>query len=120
SDAKVVPIAAKAVEAAPAVDEAPPKDAGPIGEFDITFYYVTSEEEVDAKIAQQQSKAANDNASTESASTESEGELAAVAPEEAPREIVPLYETKTCAVLAEVDKEFAKALTLQGTGRLKD
>jgi len=121
SDAKVAPAPAKVIEAAvPIVEEAPPKDAGPIGEFDITFYYVTSEEEVAARIAKQ-AKAANDNASADVESNGAEGELAAVTPEEpAPREMVPLYETKTCAILAEVDKEFAKALALQGTGRLKD
>jgi 3D (Asp-Asp-Asp) domain-containing protein len=43
-----------------------------------------------------------------------------VAPELPPREIVPLYEARTCNVLAEVDREFAKSLALQGTGRLKD
>jgi 3D (Asp-Asp-Asp) domain-containing protein len=33
---------------------------------------------------------------------------------------VSLYETRTCNVLAEVDREFAKSLALQGTGKLKD
>lgn len=121
SDAKVAPPpAAKVVEApAPAAVEEPARDPGPIGEFDITFYYVTSEEEVAAKIAKQQAaaQAANDNALAEG--SDAPPELAAITPEP-PREIVPLYEVRTCAVLAEVDKEFAKALALQGTGRLKD
>src|SRR5690606_2861931 len=54
SDAKVAP-AAKVVQVAPApIEPAPPRETGPIGKFDITFYYVTSEEEVEAKIAKQQ------------------------------------------------------------------
>lgn len=125
SDAKTAaPVAAKVVEAvSPAVEVEPEKDTRPIGEFDITFYYVTSEEEIAAKIAKQQAEAvaANDNAVAEAGSSSEDGELASVVPAELPpREIVPLYETKTCDVLAEVDKEFAKSLTLQGTGKLRD
>lgn len=121
SDAKNAKrVAAKMVEAVPApVEVEPKKDAGPIGEFDITFYYVTSEEEIAAKIAKQQAEAvaANDNADAEPGSAE----LASVAPPEPPpREIVPLYESRTCEVLAEVDREFAKSLALQGTGKLRD
>lgn len=118
SDAKAsAPVAAKVVEAVPApVEVEPTKEAGPIGAFDITFYYVTSEEEIEAKIAKQQAAAANDNV-TEAGSTEL-GSI--VPPEPPPREIVPLYQSKTCDVLAEVDKEFAKSLALQGTGKLRD
>lgn len=114
SSAKVAPTPAAMVVEAPVAEPAP-KDDGPIGEFDITFYFVASEEDVAAKIAKKQAEAAakvaNDNVTTE---------LAAIAPEPPAREIVPLYDVRTCEVLAEVDKEFARQMTLQGTGRLKD
>lgn len=119
ANANVAPAMAVVVEAPPVVELAP-KEKGPIGEFDVTFYFVTSEEEVAAAIAKKQQRAANDNAATtDEAGTEST-ELATVAPELPEREVVPLYETKTCAVLAEVDKEFAVSLALQGTGKLRD
>jgi len=122
SDAKTAPpMAAKIVEAVPApVEVAPEKDPGPIGKFDITFYYVTSEEEIAAKIAKRQAEAAAANDNTVADPASETAELASVVPPEPPREIVPLYETKTCEVLAEVDKEFAKSLALQGTGKLRD
>ncbi len=116
SSAKVATAPAAMVVEAPAPVGAAPKTDGPIGEFDITFYYVTSEEEVAAKIAKQQAKAA---AANDNAETTADTDLASVAPLP-PREIVPLYETTTCELLAEVDKEFARQLALQGTGRLKD
>lgn len=115
--AAIAPAPAPVIVApAPIEKAAEPKDAGPIGEFDVTFYYVTSEEEVAATIAKKQAAAAaNSNVAA------GEGtELTGVTPEPPPREIVPLYEQKTCAVLAEVDKEFAVSLALQGTGRLMD
>ena len=118
SAAKVAPTPAPVV--APTVVEEPVKEPGPIGEFDITFYYVTSEEEIAAKIAKQAAEAANENAALHEANSAETTELASIAPEPPAREIVPLYETRTCNVLAEVDKEFAKSLALQGTGKLKD
>lgn len=115
SAAKVAP-PPPVVAAAPVVQAEPPAEPGPIGEFDITFYHVASEEEVAAKIAKQAAEAANENA----LATAEGVELTSVVPEPPPREIVPLYETRTCNVLAEVDKEFAKSIALQGTGKLKD
>ncbi len=97
--------------------EAEPKPPGPIGEFDITFYYVTSEEEIAAKIAKEAKEAANENAAL--AAAEGVDLASVIPPEPPPREIVPLYD-RTCNVLAEVDKEFFKSLAMQGTGRLKD
>jgi 3D (Asp-Asp-Asp) domain-containing protein len=85
-----------------------------LGTFDMTFYYVAGEEDVakraakKAKAAKAKAKPANDNGT--------ETELAAVAPVET----VTLYQGKTCAPIADVSKEFAAQLSLQGTGKLKD
>jgi 3D (Asp-Asp-Asp) domain-containing protein len=108
-----------AVAPAPVVDDTP-KEPQPIGEFDVTFYFVASEEDVTAAIEKKQQEAAAAAAADLAAANDGTTELAAVIPELPPREIVPLYEARTCNVLAEVDKEFAKSLALQGTGRLKD
>jgi 3D (Asp-Asp-Asp) domain-containing protein len=77
-----------------------------IGSFDITFYYVVGEEEIAAKRPKEPS-VANDNRT----------ELAAVA---ATPEMVTLYEPKSCQPIAEVSREFASQLQLQGTGKLRD
>jgi 3D (Asp-Asp-Asp) domain-containing protein len=71
----------------------------PLGNFNITFYYVIGEDEVKPKVA-------NDNK-----------ELTAIAT--AP-ETVTLYEPKACAPIADVTPEFAQQLALQGTGKLRD
>ena len=118
ASAHQAPVVAAAVAPAPPVDDTP-KEPQPIGEFDVTFYFVASEEDVSAAIEKRQREALAD-AGVAAAGEGGDTELAAVVPELPPREIVPLYEQKTCNVLAEVDKEFAKSLALQGTGRLKD
>jgi 3D (Asp-Asp-Asp) domain-containing protein len=79
-----------------------------LGRFDMTFYYVAGEEDTARASRRKKAKAANDNAQTE---------LAAVAPVE---ETVTIFEGKTCAPIADVSKEFAAQLSLQGTGKLKD
>lgn len=78
----------------PTVDE-----TKPLGQFNITFYYVIGEDEV--------GKPANDNA----AGTE----LAAV---DGSR--VTLYEAGSCSKIADVSAEFAQQLAIQGTGKLDD
>lgn len=75
----------------------------PLGQFSITFYYVIGEDEVVAK-----AKPANDN--------DADTELAAVAAEP---EVATLYDPK-CQAIADVSEDFAKALELQGTGKLRD
>lgn len=112
-----------------------PTDAGPqpLGEFNITFYYVIGEEEVAAKSAAKAAKAAklarvaNDNISATGANAGSnsgpdngstEVELTATTPPD----LVTLYSSASgsCEAISEVTKEFASQLELQGTGKLKD
>lgn len=94
------------------VDKA--EEPKPIGQFDITFYYVIGEEEV-AKLAAK--KAANENRTKRGdVITEGETELAAIAPPD----MVTLYEPKSCEVISEVTRDFAAQLELQGTGKLRD
>ncbi|HEY5951325.1 MAG TPA: 3D domain-containing protein [Kofleriaceae bacterium] len=87
-------------------------DMRPLGRFDITFYYVIGEEEV-ARMAAKKAQAANDNAMTGTSGTT---ELAAVAPPD----LVTIYEPKSCNVIADVTRDFAAQLELQGTGKLRD
>jgi 3D (Asp-Asp-Asp) domain-containing protein len=81
-----------------------PDEPRPIGQFNITFYYVIGEEEVVAKAATKE--AANENRN-----------LAATlggAPDK-----VTLY-TGKCEPITEVSNDFANQLALQGTGKLRD
>jgi 3D (Asp-Asp-Asp) domain-containing protein len=73
----------------------------PLGQFNITFYYVIGEDEVGKK------PAANDN--------HDETELTAIGD---PR--VTLFEAGSCKEIADVAPEFASQLAIQGTGKLKD
>jgi 3D (Asp-Asp-Asp) domain-containing protein len=84
----------------PVVDEGPKQ----LGSFQITFYYVANEEEV-----ARAKKPANDNADAET-------ELAAVTPPE----MVTIYSKDQCEAIAEVTRDFAYQLQLQGTGKLRD
>lgn len=106
-----------------------PRDAGPapLGEFNITFYYMIGEEEVAARAAAKAAKAAkaarakaaaNDNLVGMTPTTpEDEQDLVAVTPPD----LVTLYSAKGgCDAIAEVTKDFAAELELQGTGQLKD
>jgi 3D (Asp-Asp-Asp) domain-containing protein len=79
-----------------------------LGRFDMTFYYVAGEEDAARAARRRQAKAANDNAETE---------LASIQPVD---ESITLYQGKTCAPIANVSKEFAAQLSMQGTGKLKD
>ncbi len=105
----------KVPEMATARDAGTPEDAAkPIGAFNITFYYVIGEEEVPSKGAVALAKKpvpANDN------ETGSDDEALAdiVAPE-----MTTLFASEGCAPIAEVTKEFASQLELQGTGKLHD
>jgi 3D (Asp-Asp-Asp) domain-containing protein len=92
-----------AVSPAPA-DAAVSDDAPkPIGKFSITFYYVIGEEEIAPK------PVANENRG-------SDEQLAAIVPD-----LVTLYSgTGGCEPIADVSREFASQLALQGTGKLKD
>lgn len=120
NDAAKVPAPAPEVAPAP---EKPASQSGPrrLGEFTITFYYVIGEDEVTTK---SKLVAANDNrkaAKPEEENEESDGQdggeetLAAIAPDP-----VTLYEGKSCEPIADVSKEFAAQIALQGTGKLHD
>lgn len=80
--------------------------------FDMTFYYVANELEIEAKAKKREAEAAaaNDNQAV------GDAELAAVASPE----MVTLYETKGCEPIADVSREFAFQLRVQGTGKLRD
>ncbi|MDX2088087.1 MAG: 3D domain-containing protein [Kofleriaceae bacterium] len=119
---------AAASEAPPKVVAAPPppapvaeKEPAPIGKFNITFYYVAGEEEVAARSAAKAAKLASVTSSASPANdnqgSDAVTELAAIVVPE----MVTVYEGGGgCKPLAQVSKEFAAQLTLQGTGLLKD
>lgn len=108
------PKPAAVVEHAPKRDTSTENEPKPLGSFDITFYYVIGEDEIKPAT---KPVAANDNAAASST------ELAAIAPQTNPGpdpELVTLYEPKSCEPIAEVSREFASQLQLQGTGKLHD
>ena len=84
-----------------------------LGNFQLTFYFVTHEDEVAApkRVA---SKAANDNATETTTDATEDESLAAVLPD-----LVPVYD-RTCEPLSNVSRAFAAQLAMQGTGRLRD
>jgi 3D (Asp-Asp-Asp) domain-containing protein len=111
---KVAPAPAAVAPARPAESSDEPK---PLGRFDLTFYYVIGEDEVGRK------KPANENVAKDSAGRSHGGDaeagkadLAAIAPVDT----VTIYDGKSCAAIADVTKEFAAQLALQGTGKLRD
>lgn len=96
-----------------------------LGKFNITFYYVIGEDEVKSKKKAKppvrvEKAVANDNqlADDTDGLVEGEAELAAVAPPD----LVPIYGPgkTTCKPIAEVTREFAQQLRVQGTGKLRD
>lgn len=109
-------VAPAAHELAPAPTPDKPVDTGPrpLGKFTITFYYVIGEDEISASPV-----AANDNLAGGTADregSEGEQELAAIAPDP-----VTLYAGGSkCEPIAEVSKEFASQVAVQGTGKLRD
>lgn len=78
-----------------------------LGNFQLTFYFVTHEDEV-ASPKVVASKAANDNV------TGDDQTLAATLPD-----LVPVYD-RSCEPLSNVSRAFAAQLAMQGTGRLRD
>lgn len=98
---EVATVVAPAPDAQPAPE---PPEARTLGEFQLTFYYVASEDEVDPAPRR---RAANDNAGDDAS-------LAASQPD-----LVPVYDRR-CRPLASVSRAFAAQLTMQGTGRLLD
>ena len=113
SDASELEVPPPPVAAVPALTQ-PPKAVEPkqLGKFSITFYYVIGEEEVGPR-KKPKVEPANDNQAGEGNT-----ELASIAP--APPERVTLYQGKSCQPIAEVSREFASQLALQGTGKLRD
>jgi len=103
---------APALEPVPAATITRPEETGPhqLGQFTITFYYVVGEDEVAAKSGL---LAANENRGSD---TESDADLAAITPD-----LVTLYAGGgKCEPIAEVTKQFATQLAVQGTGKLRD
>lgn len=101
-----------ATKATPTLDAEP----APLGEFNITFYYVIGEEEVAARAAAKAAKAskaaaANDNRLDPAA----KAELVSITPPA----LVTIY-SGSCEPITEVSRDFAAQLALQGTGKLKD
>jgi len=101
-------VAPPAIEPVPAATVVRPEDTGPrpLGQFTITFYYVIGEDEVaPTRVANQNREAGDDGA-----------ELTAITPD-----LVTLYAGGGgCQPIAEVAKEFASELAVQGTGKLHD
>ena len=98
-------------------------DTGPkeLGLFNITFYYVIGEDEIVPKASL---VAANDNrigaagSAVDQPDDAHDPELTAIAPP--PPEMVTLYSGDQCGPIADVSREFAMQLQLQGTGKLRD
>ncbi len=106
-----------AAESAPAPKPEVPANTGPrqLGQFTITFYYVVGEDEIAAKPVV---VAANDNRGDDS-HDDTDAALVAITPD-----LVTLYAGgaggRACDPIAEVSKEFASQLAIQGTGKLRD
>ena len=108
----VVDVAPPALEPVPGATVPKAEDSGPrqLGQFTITFYYVIGEDEVAAKPPL---VVANENHENQG---DGDSEFAAVAPD-----LVKLYAGGgKCDPIAEVSKDFATQLVVQGTGKLHD
>lgn len=90
----------------------PPRATEPrqLGKFTITFYYVVGEDEIATKPVM---VASNDNRVGDG--SDNDASLAAIT-----NDHVTLYSGAGCAPIAEVSKEFAQQIALQGTGKLRD
>jgi 3D (Asp-Asp-Asp) domain-containing protein len=98
------------------VIEQEPEEPKELGKFDITFYYVAGEEEVARMTAAKAKKAANDNQEPSGdAELQDDTALAAIAPPET----VTIFDPK-CNAIADVSRDFAAQIELQGTGKLRD
>ncbi|MBS1124522.1 MAG: hypothetical protein H6Q90_6750, partial [Deltaproteobacteria bacterium] len=126
------PMPVLTVVSSPVDAGAPPKvaaaDPKRLGKFSITFYYVVGEEEVVAKASK---PPANDNAvvptddsslpTQDNAAVPTEdSSLATITPPVPPSATVKLYASAQCEPIAEVSREFALQLDIQGTGKLRD
>jgi 3D (Asp-Asp-Asp) domain-containing protein len=105
-----IPDVAPVIEPVPSSTVPRPEDTGPrsLGPFTITFYYVIGEDEVSPP------RVANQNAN-ENRGGVAGTELAAITPDQ-----VTLYGGSRCEPIAEVSREFASQLAVQGTGKLHD
>lgn len=103
--------------ATPEIDE----DPRLLGDFIITFYYVANEDEVAAKTAATKAKKAAEAAALADSLFASMDSTPANDNEEVSTDpdLVHVY-GPTCEPLAEVSRDFAAAMTLQGTGKLRD
>jgi|GEM_PF-1656098 len=119
STSDVAKVAPPVHEIAPMPAKAP-KDSGPrqLGQFTITFYYVIGEDEVTAKkpvrLAANDNRVGDRNGDNRN-EDDSDTELASITPD-----LVTLYAGGSCEPIAEVSKEFASQIALQGTGKLHD
>jgi 3D (Asp-Asp-Asp) domain-containing protein len=116
---------APVVQAAPPVVAAPPpveEATKDLGKFRVTFYYVIGEAEADWMARKHEAKHAAAAAEKAKAAGSAEPVLAAVDPtaEAAKPELVTLFNSRDCAPIADVSEDFAAALSLQGTGKLRD
>jgi 3D (Asp-Asp-Asp) domain-containing protein len=107
TNSEIPDVAPAVIEPVPASTVPRAEDTGPrpLGQFTITFYYVIGEDEVGP------ARVANENRN----SGDGETELAAVTPD-----LVTLYGDVRCEPIAEVSREFASQLAVQGTGKLHD
>ena len=120
---------------APLIQPLPPAklltaETGPhqLGQFTITFYYVIGEDEVPTKpvlVAQndnRSNRSASDRGTSAGPAGDDDAELAAITPDDR----VTLFNAGNaagagkCEPIAEVSKEFASQVALQGTGKLHD
>jgi 3D (Asp-Asp-Asp) domain-containing protein len=114
SNSDIPDVAPPVIEPVPASTVARPEDTGPrpLGQFTITFYYVIGEDEVGPPRVANQNRT---ESRTESRDADAETELAAFTPD-----LVTLYGGSRCEPIAEVSREFASQLAVQGTGKLHD
>jgi 3D (Asp-Asp-Asp) domain-containing protein len=113
-------VAPAAHEPAPAPTPDKPVETGPrpLGQFTITFYYVIGEDEIaePALVAANDNRAENRGDHRSSDAADRAPTLTAITPD-----LVTLYAGgRTCEPIAEVSKEFAAQLAVQGTGKLRD
>ncbi len=124
SDPVRTPPAAIAKVVAPLPAPEPKLDNGPkeLGQFNITFYYVIGEDEIVPKaslVASNDNKAGSQGSGAlDQPDAAHDPELTAIAPS-AP-EMVTLYSGDQCSPIADVTRDFAMQLQLQGTGKLRD
>ena len=118
--ARVEPAERQEPAPTPDVPDAGVAEARPMGDFEMTFYYLIVEGEVGPR---QRGGAIDAGVPDDGDELGSDDTLAATAPAPAAdpdAEMVPIYDGSTCTVLAEVNHRFFSELALQGSGKLKD